>query len=110
MRGSAVCQIQSEAKGWYSLCLRARTITTEVYRSPASPAIRSVHAAPEREVQGALKTAAISRAAQKWTTVGVANAPIDRGPVGILCAASAIMVITTNWSPVSTAADEPTMT
>src|SRR5205823_1139688 len=56
--------------------------------------------------QGTLRIAEMSSAAQKWTTVGVPNAPTS-GPME---RASAPSTTTTNCRPVNAAADEPTMT
>ena len=62
-----------------------------------------------RPCHGALKMADTSSAAQKWTTFGVPNA--DRvSPVPRIMPPSVISVSTTNCSPVSAPAEEPTMT
>ena len=58
---------------------------------------------------GALKIAETSNAAQKCTTFGLPNAD-SVSPLRGIVTLSAINVITTNWSPVSAPADEPTMT
>src|SRR5690242_7656805 len=54
------------------------------------------------------RTAARRSTAQKWTTLGDANA--RSAPASPTRRASAASVITTNMSPVSAPADEPTMT
>jgi len=65
-------------------------------------------AALESALQGALRTADTNRTEQKCTTVGVPNAEIVRWL--LRTPPSATSAMTTNWSPVSAAADDPTMT
>jgi hypothetical protein len=51
----------------------------------------------------------ISRTAPKWTIVGVAKAPMVSGFVSRR-RSSATSAMTTNWSPVSAAPEDPTIT
>lgn len=60
--------------------------------------------------QGALRTAEVSSAEQKWTTVGVLNVavPSRLDAVDVLFPSTSVM--TTNINPVNAPADEPVMT
>jgi len=55
--------------------------------------------------QGALTIAATSSVTQKWTTVGVPNAPISSGGVELVRVCPTTL-ITTNCRPVSAAAED----
>ena len=79
-----------------------------MYTIPATPEALRSRPALETPRHGTLRIAAMSRTAQKWTTVGVPNAPTVSG--ARVERASAPRTITTNCSPVSAAADEPTIT
>ncbi len=58
--------------------------------------------------QGTLKMSDTSRTLAKCTTVGVAKALITSAVTGLRMLP--MRVITTNWIPISAAADDPTMT
>jgi hypothetical protein len=64
--------------------------------------------AGKSEGQGVLMIAEMSNAPAKWTTVGVAKALIVLSVVRRRMPATS--VITTNWTPMSAAPDDPTIT
>lgn len=66
-------------------------------------------AAALTEVQGALRAAARSRTAEKWTMVGVAKVLLASALLP-LTGMLEIRVMTTNCNPISAPAEEPTMT
>jgi hypothetical protein len=80
------------------------------YTIPAAPKMTAARTTPAPSGHGALSIAESSSAAQKWTMFGDPNAATPASPPALGIGDSAIRAITTNWSPVSAAPEEPMIT
>ena len=103
-----MCQIQSSSTGAYPDCRRVRRMTMHTYTTPTSPQAPIAIAALDNVGHGAATIDASSRTNAKWRIVGVPKASIVSLELGRLV--SATSAITTNCSPVSAAAEDPTIT